>query len=605
MLPSTIVIISLQVSSSPDEQSLRSLQGPKVPQPLQQYFADQALRQTSHTKQTKDDTVPTADAKQTKSQYMRSYMQKRRADDEYHHEEQQRNTAGKKRQRQNRQTDLDVKQMQKERDKEYRRKRRADPAVRLEENVSKQDAYKKKSADPSLLQKQRTSNQEAQRKRRLDSTVQQKERTDKQAKRRQHPTEIRVAEKERRQQRRSNPEIRARERASDQQHRAIVRSLPSTADLAIKLFKSAVQHGPSYICVSCNRLLYKTTVTKYDASQYKDMPDEILSICITDITTFDEVKYICSACKVSLKKNQIPLLSVGNNLWLHEIPAVLKDLNALEVTFIARRIPFMKLLALPRGKQRSVHGCVVNIPVEPEQSVSILPRVPSSSSMITVKLKRKLQYRGHVFSQNIRPHKIIEALHYLKFVLKNPLYDDVVINQNWEVECQSENPDDWNCLTAKIAPSENDPAAPTTATSVQVSTDDSDPAAPTTVSSAQDSTDEEGDDPVATEDERSRLSGIQFSTCIQPKDLSSDANLVLTIAPGEGKHPKAFYEDTYSEELSFPHLFPDGKFGFSADRMKKLSMKKYFQSRLLHYDGRFAQSTEYLFYAQFRCEAKK
>ena len=33
-------------------------------------------------------------------------------------------------------------------------------------------------------------------------------------------------------------------------------------------------------------------------------------------------------------------------------------------------------------------------------------------------------------------------------------------------------------------------------------------------------------------------------------------------------------------------------------------MKKYFNARLLNADGRFAQSTEYLFYAQYRCEAQ-
>ena len=33
-------------------------------------------------------------------------------------------------------------------------------------------------------------------------------------------------------------------------------------------------------------------------------------------------------------------------------------------------------------------------------------------------------------------------------------------------------------------------------------------------------------------------------------------------------------------------------------------MKKYFNARLLNVDGRFAQSTEYPFYAQYRCEAE-
>lgn len=86
-----------------------------------------------------------------------------------------------------------------------------------------------------------------------------------------------------------------------------------------------------------------------------------------------------------------------NNLPLEEIPQDLKDLKSLEVAYISRRIPIMKLLALLKGKQKCVHGCVVNIPVEPEDSASILPTVPSSASMVLIKLKRKQQHRGNVF----------------------------------------------------------------------------------------------------------------------------------------------------------------------------------------------------------------
>lgn len=64
-------------------------------------------------------------------------------------------------------------------------------------------------------------------------------------------------------------------------------------------------------------------------------------------------------------------------------------------------------------------------------------------------------------------------------------------------------------------------------------------------------------------DERSRLSGLPFSPCLQPKDISADTDVILSIAPGEGKRPKSFEHDEKSEELSFPHLFPSGTFGYS------------------------------------------
>ena len=107
------------------------------------------------------------------------------------------------------------------------------------------------------------------------------------------------------------------------------------------------------------------------------------------------------------------------------------------------------------------------------------------------------------------------------------------------------------------------------------------------------------------EDERSRLSGLPYDTCLLPKDLQPNCDAILSIAPGEGKRPQAMEIDIHSEELSFPNLFPSGKYGYSFDRPKKVTMKKYFQSRMLHCDGRFAKNIDYLFYAQYRCEVKE
>ena len=85
----------------------------------------------------------------------------------------------------------------------------------------------------------------------------------------------------------------------------------------------------------------------------------------------------------------MPSIAVANGLKLDEIPLPLKDLSSLEVVFISRGIPFMKLLGLPRRKQKAIHGCVVNIQVEPEQTMSVLPRAPTPDSVIAVKLRER------------------------------------------------------------------------------------------------------------------------------------------------------------------------------------------------------------------------
>lgn len=218
------------------------------------------------------------------------------------------------------------------------------------------------------------------------------------------------------------------ERSRETVTRRNKRDPPNLENNAITLFHKQFFEGPSFNCVSCQRLLYRSSVSRLNMKNYVNIQEDLLSSCITSIKSHDGLQYICSCCKSSILKGTIPSISVANGLEFDEIPNELKDLKSLEAVFISQRIPFMKLVALPRGKQKSVHGCVVNIPIEIQQSLSVLPRVPSSDSFITVKLKRKIKYRGHVFMQTIRPRKIKNALHNLKCVMKNPLYEDVILN---------------------------------------------------------------------------------------------------------------------------------------------------------------------------------
>ena len=85
----------------------------------------------------------------------------------------------------------------------------------------------------------------------------------------------------------------------------------------------------------------------------------------------------------------------------------------------------------------------------------------------------------------------------------------------------------------------------------------------------------------------------------------SGGNKIIDIAPGENKHPVLFMTDKHCEELAFPVLFPNGRFGYTAERSVNLSPSKYFNACLLHYSGRFPMNSEYLFFAQFIIEEKK
>ncbi|KAK0137033.1 hypothetical protein N1851_026783 [Merluccius polli] len=116
-------------------------------------------------------------------------------------------------------------------------------------------------------------------------------------------------------------------------------------------------------------------------------------------------------------------------MHLSEIPAELKCLNSLEQHLIARHIPFMKLLCLPRGRQRACHGPCVSVPINNTDVTNILPRNECDDKMIRVKLKRKLTYKGHYEYMFVHTDRVRNALRYL--LANNKWYDDVTLNNEW------------------------------------------------------------------------------------------------------------------------------------------------------------------------------
>ena len=72
------------------------------------------------------------------------------------------------------------------------------------------------------------------------------------------------------------------------------------------------------------------------------------------------------------------------------------------------------MVSLPVGKQKSIHGPAVNVPSKLDTLCNELPRLPSQSELIPLKLKRKLSYKGHYLYDYVTPERLINALRYLK-----------------------------------------------------------------------------------------------------------------------------------------------------------------------------------------------
>ena len=316
------------------------------------------------------------------------------------------------------------------------------------------------------------------------------------------------------------------------------KSLTHDIDMYIEKFKKQIKSGPFYICCVCNRTLYKKSVVILQKNKYSRQD------CFMLQRSFDGKNYICRTCHAKLLKDQQPCQAVVNNLFVDETPTELAALEKLEQILVAQRIVFEKIVIMPKGQQRKIKGAICNVPVECSQTCNVLPRPPDRSGIILLKLKRKLQFRGHVYFQAVRPQFVISALNWL--VANNPLY------RNIEIHCDNISSDLTN-LNCPDTDQENidEPLQLQSNVNRELCNEDV----------------EEQDDPL--NEHRSAAS----ETCLQSVLPNYPVNLdntncnttgreVFNIAPGEGKHPVSLMTDKLCEELSFPVLFPKGRFGY-------------------------------------------
>ena len=113
-------------------------------------------------------------------------------------------------------------------------------------------------------------------------------------------------------------------------------------------------------------------------------------------------------------------------LEFSELPKEFRDIRRLEKVFIARRPLFKKISIMPKGQSPKLKGALCNVPIDAVDVCKTLPRSADSNRIVIVKLKRKLQCRGHAYFESVRPNFIMTLLQYLK--LNNSLYNDIEIN---------------------------------------------------------------------------------------------------------------------------------------------------------------------------------
>ena len=144
----------------------------------------------------------------------------------------------------------------------------------------------------------------------------------------------------------------------DRNHKASKRATKKASDVcaqqAIMSFYSDIKNGPCS-CFHC--LMYSKSVVPCNLAKYTKCSNNLLECVFSaDLRYVSDTgnEWVCRTCDRTLKRGVMPLQAEANGLKLSQIPAELSDLNALELRLICLRLPFMKMVALPSGKQRSI-----------------------------------------------------------------------------------------------------------------------------------------------------------------------------------------------------------------------------------------------------------
>lgn len=358
--------------------------------------------------------------------------------------------------------------------------------------------------------------------------------------------------------------------------------------------------GCDYVCVSCKQIFFARSVqkiTEYHIQKFLPFFDD---------SCLDNEYYACFTCLNAILEGKIPILSYRNGMKFPDKPHEL-ELNKHEEMLISLRIMFQNIKLLPRGSQYCLLGNVINVPANIEYGIINLPRYINSEGTVSIRVKRRLRYQAVYRKFNVRPEKVMAALHWL--LQYSPLYKEhpIKINDTWlaetitQIRDNSNNPDvqrhnDSDTNIPDIAHIEKDKIINDdtchnaftyeTNTNIHANTN------PPTQKKENDQT-HDGYDSRSSDDNFSEID-VNEQTAVQSTLLDQHDHIqYLDIAPGEHNYPKPLFYDEFGEELAFPTIYCGKKMSeFYPDGLKFSDRIKW---ELRSIDRRVAQHHEKIF----------
>ena len=201
----------------------------------------------------------------------------------------------------------------------------------------------------------------------------------------------------------------------------------------------------------------------------------------------------------------------------------------------------MNIRSLGRERQHGLHGMVVNVPIDIDKTVNQLPRTFIQSQTIQLQLFRKLSFAKPYLYETIRPNVVLEAARYLSTTEFFKL-EKVIVSENWVNSVSRTGSGNVNFIV-----NPNDEPCDVVIDEEEQGSD--------TVPAINDLFDnleellKEIDDWDETKDDLPINPGSLDTL------LLSNENLLMKLAPGEGRKPLYLTTDKFIEELAYPCVF--------------------------------------------------
>lgn len=191
--------------------------------------------------------------------------------------------------------------------------------------------------------------------------------------------------------------------ACDWRHHASTLTDDETAEFkkALSVFNKATQdQNPSLFCYVCQQTWFEKSLQRVvPGSSFEENAIRLVGEDILHQKLLNDV-LICSQCHTHILADKVPPFA-PTNISFPELPEELKGLNQLEEMLISPRLQFMTIHKLKPGNQRSLKGGVVNVPANTDTVQTVLPRPANMMGLVTVTLKRKLEFARSYLRENI------------------------------------------------------------------------------------------------------------------------------------------------------------------------------------------------------------